>query len=162
TGIQLRFGGDTHVEISQQSVAKVVDPPMYGQSLTTKPGIADHGRLAHIRNLFDHIEFAKSVMPVRFLGQSGQLNSVLGADVLNVAEPVVDQAQLLVAKGGQNAAAAVMTADDDVPHAKHLNRELDRGEAVQVRVNHHVADIAMDKHLAGKQADDLVRGNSTV
>src|SRR5262249_19110456 len=39
---------------------------------------------------------------------------------------------------------------------------LDRGQAVQVRVNDDVGNIAMDEHLPGQQADDLVRRHTAI
>jgi hypothetical protein len=39
---------------------------------------------------------------------------------------------------------------DDMPHAKDLHRELDLRETVQVGVDYHVGDVAVDEHLSGQ------------
>jgi hypothetical protein len=81
---------------------------------------------------------------------------------LHVAQPVVDQTQRVAAQRRENAAAAVVAADDDVAHRQHVDRELQGGEAVQVGMDHDVGDVAVDEHLARRQADDLIRRHPAV
>ena len=87
---------------------------------------------------------------------------MLPAHVLHVAQPVVGESQAIVAQGREHAGAAIVAADDDVAHLQHVDGELDRREAIQIRVHHHVGDVAMDEHLAGRQADDLVRRHAAI
>ena len=42
-----------------------------------------------------------------------------------------------------------MSADDDVLDAQRINRELNRRQAIQVRVYDDIRDVAMDEHIAG-------------
>ena len=81
---------------------------------------------------------------------------MLAAHVLDVAQPVIDQAELVVAQSGQHAAAAVMAADDDVLDLEHIDGELHHREAIEVGVDDDIGDVAMDEHFAGREADDLV------
>ena len=55
-----------------------------------------------------------------------------------------------------------MTADDDVFDAQHFNRKLNCRETVEVGVHDDVSNIAMDKHFAGFQANNLVRRHAAV
>ena len=57
-------------------------------------------------------------------GERSQLGGVRFAHVLDVAEPVVDQAEPFVTQRRQHAAAAVVPADDDVPYVQHVDRVL--------------------------------------
>src|SRR5438270_474400 len=62
----------------------------------------------------------------RFLGsQPLDFPRVLPAHVLHVAQPVVGEAEPIVAQRGEHALAAIVPADDDVPHLEHVDRILD-------------------------------------
>src|SRR5262245_26034545 len=94
--------------------------------------------------------------------QSVDLCLVLPAHVLDMTQPVVDQAQPVATQGGKHPATAVMPADDDVPYPEDFNGKLNRREAVQVGVGHHVGDVAMNKHFSRQQAYDLVCRHSAI
>jgi len=83
-------------------------------------------------------------------------------DVLHVLKPVVGQTDPVAVQRGVHAAAAVVTGHDDVFHFQHIDGELEHGKAVQVGVDDHVGDVAMDEELAGQQAYDFVRGHAAV
>jgi len=72
------------------------------------------------------------------------------AHVLDVAEPVVGEADALATEHGADAAAAVVTDDHDVLHAEDIDGVLDHGEAVQIGMDDDVGEIAVDEDLAGK------------
>ena len=55
-----------------------------------------------------------------------------------------------------------MADDDDVAHLQDLDGELHHRKTIQVRVDDDVCHVAMDEHLAGKKADDLVGWHATV
>src|SRR5205085_9580699 len=78
----------------------------------------------------------------------------------NRTEPVVDQAVPLVAKCSGDSAAAVVPADDHVLDVQDVDRELQHGETVEVRVHDEVRDIPVNEDLAGRHADDLVCGHA--
>ena len=61
-----------------------------------------------------------------------------------------------------DAAAAVVAADDDVLHAQDVDGVLEHREAVEVGVHDDVGDVAVDEHLAGREADDLVGRHAAV
>ena len=76
--------------------------------------------------------------------------------VLDLAEPVVDQAERVLVDGRRDAAAAVVAADDHVLDPEELDRELKHGQAVEVGVQDEVRHVPVDEDLAGQQARDLV------
>ena len=51
-----------------------------------------------------------------------------------------------------HAAAAVVAADDDVLHLQHVDGVLQHRQAIEVGVDDHVGDVAMDEQLAGHAA----------
>ncbi len=148
--------GDADAQVLQQAVAKRVDPAVDCEALSARPGIADDGGLANIGGLFDDVQLAQAAVLVVFVFEGLELRLVLAANVLHVAQPVVDETQPVVAQCGEDTAAAVVPADDDVLDAQDLDGKLNRGKAVEIGVDDDVGDVAMDEHLAGQEADNLV------
>jgi hypothetical protein len=60
--------------------------------LTARPGASNNHGLAHIHHLLDHILPAEQVMALRLRGKGIEGSLVLGSYVLNMAEPLIDQA----------------------------------------------------------------------
>ena len=59
-------------------------------------------------------------------------------------------------------AAAVVAADDDVPHLQNVHGVLHDRQAVEVRVDDDVGDVAVDEHLARREVNQLRRGHARV
>ena len=135
---------------------------MDGELLAAGPDVPHDRRLADVDHLLDDVELAEASVARRLVGERRQVLDAAVHDVLHVAQPVVDQPELLVAQGGEHAAAAVVAADDDVAHAQHVDGELDARQAVEVGVDDQVGDVAVDEHLARQEADDLVRRHPAV
>ena len=68
----------------------------------------------------------------------------------------------VVAQCGADAAASVVTADDDVAHLEDIHGKLHDGEAVQVGVDDDVGDVAVDEEFAGEEVHDFVGGDTAV
>jgi hypothetical protein len=64
--------------------------------------------------------------------------------------------------GGRYATAAIMAADDYMLHAQDIDGVLQHREAVEIRVHHEIGDIPVDKDLAGRQPDDLIRRHAAI
>ena len=58
--------------------------------------------------------------------------------------------------------AAVVPADNDVLDTKGFDCVLDNGKAIQVRMHHHVGNVAVDKELARPESHDLVGWDTAV
>src|SRR6185295_3199396 len=114
----------TDAKIAKQSIIKLVDPAVDREGLPSRPRFPHDGCPADIDHLLNHVQLAQSIVTLRFVGQAGELSLMLGADILNVAQPVVDQSKFIVAQRRQDSATAVVPADYDVLHAEHLNGEL--------------------------------------
>ena len=148
--------------MTHQAVLETVDPAVDDEVLASFPGVLDDGRLRGVEYLRDHVEFAETVHAGRFVAITGEVVGVLRGDVLDVAQPIVDEAQFFCAEGSANAPTTIMPDDKDVFDAKNIDGVLHDGKAVQVAVDHDVGNIAMDKYLAGQQAANLVGGNTAV
>ena len=95
-------------------------------------------------------------------GDAGEVVGVFIVYVLDVAEPVVDEAELLALERGADAAAAVVADDDDVLYLEDVDGVLHDGEAIEVAVNDDVGDVAMDEDFAGEQAADFIGRDAAV
>ena len=87
---------------------------------------------------------------------------MLFAHVAHMAEPIISQADPGIGQRRVHAPAAVMATDDDVLDLQDVDGELQHGEAVQVRMHDHVGDIAVDKQLARRHADQFVSRDAAV
>ncbi len=121
---------------------------MHGQRLLARPAVPYQRRTRDVDGLFHHIQLAQA-RPARIrIGNTVKKTVVLVAYILDVAQPVVGQAQTSVFQRGAHAAAAVMADHHDMAHLEHVNRKLDHRQAVQIGMHHHVGDIAVNKNLA--------------
>jgi len=155
-------GGKADAEMADQSVLKAVDPAVDGEGLASFPSGLDDGGFGGVDDLVDDVEFAHAVL-ARFLVRiAGQMIGVLEGDVLDVAQPVVDETEFLGAHGGADTAASVVAADDDVPDAEDVDGILHDGEAVEVAVNDDVCDVAVDEDFTGEEAADFIGGDAAV
>ena len=84
------------------------------------------------------------------------------ADGADAGEPVVDHAMAEILKRGNDPAAAVVAADDDVADFEDIDGVLHDGEYVEVGLGHDVGDVAVDENLTWCEAGDLVGGHAAV
>ena len=154
--------GHRGLQIPQHPVADSIDPAVDSQFLPPLPRVPGDGGLADIGDLLDDIQFAEAVDGGVFAEGVGETFLVLDADILDMAEPVVAQANSVLPEGGPYTTAAIMAADDDVTHLEDVDRELHDGKAVEIRVDNDVRDVSMDEQFTGEEADDLVGRDAAV
>lgn len=160
--LQLRDGSDGQPQIAETAIFHTVDPAVNGELLTSLPRCAHDGCITHILNLLDDIDFAKSTKPILEVTDLTKLGAMHPVDVLQVQQPVIDEPELARFHGGTNAAAAVVTADDNVAYTQDVHRVLHDGKAIQIRMDDLVRDVTVDEQLTGQQADDLIRRDAAV
>ena len=78
-------------------------------------------------------------------GQGQQAALVLLPHVLHMAEPIVHQPQPFLAEHGAHTPAAVVAANDDVLDPQDIHGKLRHGQAIEIRMHHHVGHVAVDK-----------------
>jgi hypothetical protein len=129
--------------------------------LTPFPCILDDGAPAKVVGLAQGIELAHTVEASR-LTKPVEIGGMEAFDILNMLEPVIEQAKVLITHGRLDTPATVMPGNDDVLNSEHINRKLQDGEQVQVGMDDHVGYVAVDKNLPGGKTEDLARGNPAV
>ena len=87
---------DADTQVTQQAIGHIIDPAMHGQILPATPGVLDNGRLADMANLLHNIQLAQAVHLRLFGIQRLQQWRVNVPDVLDMAQPVIDQPQALI------------------------------------------------------------------
>lgn len=60
------------------------------------------------------------------------------------------------------ATTSIMTTNDDVLHLQHFNGILYYGKTIQIRVDDHIGNIAMNKYRTGRKIDDLICRHAAV
>jgi hypothetical protein len=154
--------GDRGIEVVQEAVLQAVDPAVHGELLPALPSFPDDRGPADVGDLLDDVELAETIAARGIIAERGELRLVPLVHILDMPQPVVHQAQTLPVEGGAHTAAAVVAADDDVPHPEHVHGELHHRQAVEVGVHDDVGHIAVDEELAGQESHDLVRGHPAV
>ncbi len=130
---------------------------MHAQRLAARPGVAHDRGLANVHHLFDRVELAQTGMAQAVELGLGQQRGVPMGHVADMAQPVVREAHPRVRHRRMHARAAVVSADDHVLDAQHVDRELQGRQAVQIGMHHHIGDVAVDEHLAGRETGHLIR-----
>ena len=141
---------------------QVIDPAVNLEPLTARPRVADDCRLADVGHLLDHVQLAQSMMPVFFSGEAIQLALVFPPHILNVSQPVVDEAESVVAKRGTHASTSVVSAHDDVLDFEHFDRELKHRQTIEIGMHDDVGNVAVDEELARRETNDLVCWHTAV
>jgi len=118
--------------------------------------------MAHVHHLVHGVELAQAVGALGRVGEALQAIDVAVAHVLDVAQPVVGEAGLVVVHRRLHAAAAVVAHDEDVLHAQDLDRVVDDRECVEIGMHDDVGDVAMHEDLARREPDHLVRRHPAV
>ena len=154
--------GDGGFQVAEEAVFQAIDPAVDGEFLASLPCVAGNGGLADVGDLFDDVEFAEAVGGLGFTLLGGEAAGVFFAHILDVAEPVVAEADSVVAQCCADAAAPVVTAHDDVAHFEDIYGKLHDGKAVQVGVDDDVCDVAVDEEFAGEEVHDFVGGDAAV
>jgi len=157
-----RLIANRYLKIADQAVFKPIDPSMDSKLLTAIPRILDDRRFTHILDLFRNVKLAKLIKFVDRIVKCRQQVRMQICGVLDVTQPVVDQAVPFLLHCRLDAAAAVMAANDNMLDLQNLDRELEDRKAVHVRVNDEVRNITMNKYLARIEADDHVRRDAAV
>lgn len=149
------------LEVLQQPVVETKDPAMHDGELLVLIRLLHGGGLDDVAALLDDVELHQAVVASVAL-DGVELLLMQAVDIADIAQPGVQETQVLWRHGGLDAAAAVMAADDDVLDLEVLDGVVDDGHGVEVDVADEVGDVAVDKGLAGLEAGDLLGGDARV
>src|SRR5438128_663921 len=116
---------------------------MYRQFLSTPPCALHDGGMTDISYLLDDIKLTKVIEALLLVGDTVQRRFIALVNILQVTQPVINQAELFVLHGSRHTTTAIMSTDDDVLDLQDLHRILDDRETVEVTVDDDVGDIAM-------------------
>lgn len=151
--------GDGIAQGIKDALIEAVDPRMNGERLSPFPCVFDDGGACDMACLREDVEFAEAIKALVVLEgvEFGFVHAGEGADW---SEPVIDDSVAKIFESCLNAAAAVVTADDDVGDFQDIDGVLKYGKDVEVGFLDDVSDIAVDEYFAGRKAGDLVSGDA--
>src|SRR5262249_20450183 len=149
-------------EVAQAPVLEAVNPAVHRERLRAPPRVHHDRRPAHVGGLAQHVQLREPGRRLRVGGAAREVIGVLLGHVLHVPQPVVDQSQRGLLPHHLDPAAAVVAADDHVLDLQHVDGVLEHRQAVQVRVDDDVGDVAVNEELARQEAHDLVGRHAAV
>src|SRR5688572_14860337 len=79
-----------------------------------------------------------------------------------MTQPIVDEAELNIAHRSAYPTTTIMPTDNNVLHIEDFYRVLDDGKTVQIAVNDHIGDIAMNENFTRSKANNLIRRHTAV
>src|SRR5690606_30740005 len=158
-----QLGGrlNRNIHIMYQTVTESINPAMHCQRLPALPSPLNDTGMANVTNLMDHIQLTESIHP-RLEIQRIKLIAVNCVNVLDITQPVVDQAQFCIFNGRTHPATTIMPRHHNMAHLQYFDGELDNRQAVQIGMNNHIGYITVNKDLARQHIDDLVGWHPTI
>src|SRR5215204_3860990 len=87
---------------------------------------------------------------------------MLVTNILHVAQPVINQPKGTIVQRCFDTTTAIMPAHDNMAHAQNVNGIVQDSKTIQVRMNDHIGNVTMDKHLTRGQVNQFCGGNSTI
>ena len=83
-------------------------------------------------------------------------------NVLHMPQPVVAQAKVRSVKRRPYATAPAVAGHDPVADSKHIDLVLQHREAIEIRVNDDVCQVAVHEELSRREPNDLVGRDTAV
>lgn len=158
----MQHGLMVDLEVLEQAILEVENPPVHNGEVILLIALLHGSGLDDVPTLLDDAQLDQAIVPRVLGGDRVQLGLVQAVHVADVAQPRVQQAQVLGRHGGLDAAAPVVPAHHDVLDAQVAHRVLDHRHGVQVRVDHQVRDVPVDERLPRLQPRDLLRRDPRV
>ena len=120
--------------------------------------------MGQLVNLLDDVQLYQTIDAGLLRRQALDAVLMQAVDVLDMHQPVIDQGQIraLLVQRRLDAAAGIVAADDDVLHFEHLYRVFHHAQAVAVRGDDLIGNVAMHEDFARGRVDDDLRGDAAV
>src|SRR5690606_10953228 len=112
-----------------------------------QPGLLQDSGLDHVDALFFHVELHEPPIARGQVRDRVQLGPVQAVDIAYLAQPGVDEAQVLGLHGRLYATTSVMAAHHHAFHVQRSDGVLHHTERVKVRAAHQVGDVAVNEDL---------------
>ena len=117
--------------------------------------------LRNVKDLLDHVQLAQAIEADDLL-ESVQVLAVLVSNGMYVLQPLVAQAESAILQCRFNATTSKMTADNDVPHLKHIDGILNHRKTIRIIQRDHIRNVAVNEKFARQKSDDFIRGHTAV
>lgn len=139
---------DVIPEFREQTSLDIINHTDDLHILSSLPGSSHDGRSGDGEDRVSAVDLNQSTAFLLRILNGVQALAMLALDLLDVAEPVVNQTIGLVPERGSNTTATVVATDDDMLDLEDLHRVLKDGETVQVRAHDYIRDVTMSEDLS--------------
>src|SRR5450432_4088117 len=112
---------DRHVEVGHQTRCNRIAPAVHAELLAARPGVLDENIGGDVAHVPDDVELAQTVEARARLGYLRQFMAVVVSDFADRMQPMVHQPEPLAVDRRGDAAAAVMTDDQDMLDLDHVD-----------------------------------------
>lgn len=147
-GVDLIDAGDAAVEVFEFAGLQIVDPAVDAEELTSVPGFLNDGSMTDVEHLLDDVEFNEAAAASFFVFNGIEFIFEAGINVSDVAQPVVDKAEVVVFHGRSDASAPIMAAYDNVADIEDIHGKFEHREAIEICVGADVGNIPMNQKFS--------------
>ena len=119
------------IKIMKNAVRNIIDQSMHRDILASGPGVLDRRSLTNIDDLFDDVQLTEFV-EAGTLAERRKYVLVKTRRVLDVPQPVIDQAVSGIFHRGLHSAATVVSGDHNMTDVQHLYGELNHRQAIHI------------------------------
>ncbi len=143
------------------STFELVDPGVDSKGLSCLPSLFERVGLAKVFNLANHVEFAEAI-ELSLVWKGSQGLGIFAEEFTNRLNPFIDDAEGLSVDGVLDAAATVVTAEDDMFYLEGEDGVMEDREEVGVVWGDEVCDVAVYEEFTRLQAGDRVGWDTAV
>ena len=149
-------------EITEQAVAKVIDPAVNGKLLATFPRSDNRWQAAQDMRLCNNVELTQTLPARCVIRKRGKFVGVYLTDRTNGGNPPLQRVGCGRPESSLDATTAVVSAHDDVRDAEEVYGVLQDRQAVLIVSADYIANVAVDKKFTGDETDNFVCRDATV
>src|SRR5689334_15512425 len=114
--------GERYSQVKADAILYIIYPTVNIEWLIFHPCILHNGSLSQAMHLFQYIELDKSSLSLGDVLNGIQFVMMIAIDVFYMPQPIVNKAILFSEHCRFNAAAAIVTTNDDVSHFQYFYR----------------------------------------
>jgi len=150
------------VELLDPPIRKPIHPAVQNRAALLNPSFLNYLCLGEVPKLLMNVELNEPISLGVKTTDVQDLVLVHNEGVLNLLEPLIEDAVAMARQGCPDAATSVMTAHDHMLYLEELHGILEHARQVDVRWIHEVCDISVSKYLSWLRPGHLLGGHAAV
>lgn len=135
---------------------------MNGKLLTTFPRSNNGGKAAEVTCLRDDVELTQALPAHAFIRKRRKFVTVQLKDRTDVRDPAFQRISCGRPESGLDSTTAIVTTNDNMRDMEHVYGVLQDCQAILIVAADYIANVAVDKKLAGRKTDNFVCRDAAV